>query len=211
MFFIIVFLLKNMPNESKKKQLDRSNILIEFPADANPYETREEFDVFISYSLEKKSQAKLLYNELVVKHNFRMWFDELYSRALQPTRLAKGIANSKVFLCILTRDYLASTDCINELKYAYKLKKKIIVVFFEKLDLNSDMGEVDFIMNTSACIRYKFYRFDLNDWSSNPMFQYVVEEIQKDASQNSLFQSEPPTTSVFSSNEVIYLKIFFQY
>ena len=43
-------------------------------------------------------------------------------------KIFEGIANSKVFICFLTPNYLESVNCMNELCLAKKLAKEMIFI-----------------------------------------------------------------------------------
>jgi hypothetical protein len=63
-------------------------------------------DIFLSYNCNIKEQVKLLHDKLE-SLNFKVWRDkQLHAgNSALTSQLAKGIKNSKVVICCITKDY----------------------------------------------------------------------------------------------------------
>ena len=125
-----------------------------------------EYDVFISYNWGiKDGVAKL--HERLEGAGLTVWRDKNLVSGTTSLfeQLGKKIRQSKVFLCFLTKDYLASENCRKEFNYASKLKKKIIYLMIERLT-SEDIGEeMGFIMGNA--LYTQCYRNPESWWKDN--------------------------------------------
>ena len=104
------------------------------------------YDIFISYNSEIKDKVIRLYRKLTQKHKLRVWLDQYeIGSSRYSEELSHAILNSKIFLCCITKKYTESENCKDEICYAKNLKKKMIVLMFERLTI-SDLGGVGFII-----------------------------------------------------------------
>ena len=58
---------------------------------------------------------------------------------------ANAIKESRIFVCFITKEYYESHNCNLEIEYANTLKKKMIVLMIERLEIK-DLGGVGFII-----------------------------------------------------------------
>jgi hypothetical protein len=88
--------------------------------------------IMISYAHSDNDVCSQLYNELV-KHNqrFGIWIDWKNSKTgYLWGKIADGIADANVILCLLSKKYYESTSCQQEFVYAHDhLKKPMIPVY----------------------------------------------------------------------------------
>ena len=134
-----------------------------------------EFDVFISYNWDHKKQVRRLYDELTKKYGLKCWLDdvELKASALMD-ELAKGIQNSRVICCCITRKYCKSDNCIGEINYAKTIGKPMVILMFERLNMQALEG-VGFIIG--KLIRVNAYKFEAEGLFEEPtgeLFNQVI-------------------------------------
>ena len=93
-----------------------------------------EYDIFLSYQWGHKDHVRKLYDKLK-QSNFTVWMDD---KELEPSslmaQLAKGIVNSRIFMCCVTQKYSESKNCKNEVSFATTKKKPMIILMFEHFD-----------------------------------------------------------------------------
>ena len=115
--------------------------------------TKFTYDIFISYQWGIKEDVIKLHHKLSA-NGFKIWRDadlQLNNQSLNK-QLADKILGSQIFLCLLTRAYCSSANCLKEINYADKSRKTIVYLLVEKLDLE-EMGEIGFIMGNSVYIQ----------------------------------------------------------
>lgn len=106
-------------------------------------ETKDEYDVFISYNWSIKNQVKKLY-DILKNFGYHVWQDD---RELETSnkpltlQLAKGIKKSKVFLSCITNDYCKSYNCNLEVEFANAKAKQMIVLMIENIK-TTDIDEI---------------------------------------------------------------------
>ena len=90
-----------------------------------------EYDIFLSYQWGHKDHVRKLYDKLK-QSNFTVWMDD---KELEPSslmaQLAKGIVNSRIFMCCVTQKYSESKNCKNEVSFATTKNKPMIVLMLE--------------------------------------------------------------------------------
>ena len=136
-----------------------------------------QYDVFISYNREFDTQVKTLYYELTVTHNLSVWLDEFET---MPNSLlkdfAKGIKASKIFICCVTKNYCNSAFCVDEITYAKKLKKKMVVLMLDKVS-EMELKAVGRIV--AACTHVPFYEYEqkLLEPSNSVLYKSIISII----------------------------------
>jgi hypothetical protein len=91
-------------------------------------------DIFVCYSVQNKSFADRLTNELR-RRGLRSWIDRrnLLPSELWRPALRRGVETSGVFLFIASRSAIASENCKEELGWAQELGKRIIAVVIDPI------------------------------------------------------------------------------
>ena len=94
-------------------------------------QNQKQWDVFCSYNWgsQRKNQIRVseIRDKLMHELKITAWLDIIEMQSGQLSRkIFEGVANSKVFICFLTPNYLESINCINELCLAKKLAKEMI-------------------------------------------------------------------------------------
>jgi hypothetical protein len=131
-----------------------------------PVNNTYEYDAFISYNWGIKEGVAKLHDKLE-EVGLRVWRDKNLVQGSTSLfeQLGKKIKQSKLFLCFLTKDYLASDNCRKEFNYAVKLKKTIIYLMIERMT-SDDLGEeIGFIMGNS--IYTQCYKNPTSWWKEN--------------------------------------------
>lgn len=90
-----------------------------------------------------------------------------------------GIRNSKAFICCVTKSYYDSENCKREVEYAVTLKKPMVVLMFERLEIES-LGGLGFIIN--PLVRINCYRFP-KEWNKEH-FDAIYNNLNGTASLN---------------------------
>lgn len=96
--------------------------------------------VFISYAHKDFSRVKPAISVLA-DHGFRVWYDSgIRAGSEWPAYIEKRLNDCQVLLVFLSKAAVDSVNCRNEINYALKLRKEILVVYLEKTDLHSGLG-----------------------------------------------------------------------
>lgn len=119
-------------------------------------------DIFISYSWKIKSSVDDLFAFLSF-NDFSIWMDRerLNAGCLLCDELQKAILEAKVIIACVNRDYLNSPMCNKEIQYACRLKKPIILVFFDDLS-EEELENIKPLI--SGLVRIRAFE-SLGDWS----------------------------------------------
>ena len=134
----------------------------------------EEYDAFISYNWGIKDGVAKLHDKLE-ESGLRVWRDKnlIQGSSSLFEQLGKKIKQSRIFLCFLTKDYLASDNCRKEFMFASKLKKTIIYLMIERLTSDEIGEEIGFVMGNS--IYTQCYKNPTSWWKEN--FEEIKEAI----------------------------------
>jgi S-DNA-T family DNA segregation ATPase FtsK/SpoIIIE len=87
--------------------------------------------------------------------NYRVWYDEgIEAGSEWPENVASHITKSEVVLILLSNHALDSQNCIREIHFSIKKRKKILVVYLEELELSDGMDMQ--LSPLQAMFLYKF-------------------------------------------------------
>lgn len=132
----------------------------------------DQFDVFISYQWDIKSQVKP-FHEKLGEQGIKAWRDDVELRTVNMAltdQLAKAIKKSKIFLFCFTQKYAESKNCNHELNYAYDLGKTIIPLAIDK----PEQEKIDGIgLILASTLRINCYR------CKTTWFEEKFEDIKK--------------------------------
>ena len=103
-----------------------------------PYHGSEPY-IFISYSHRNADRASAIIRSLN-RAGYRVWYDE----GLIPGRewdenIARIIMGCGYFIALITREYLASSNCKDELNYARDKNKPILLIYLDEVALPAGM------------------------------------------------------------------------
>ena len=95
--------------------------------------------IFISYSHRNADRATAIIRSLN-RSGYRVWYDE----GLIPGRewdenIARIIMRCGYFVALITREYLASSNCKDELNYARDKNKPILLIYLDEVELPAGM------------------------------------------------------------------------
>lgn len=127
-------------------------------------------NVFVSYQWDSKKEVREIVDYLQ-ENNITTWFDEqtLSTKDVLKPQIAKGISESDFFLCFITKKYAQSENCVKETHYADMLKKHIIPVMLEDIELRDLKGGLAFLLYPT--IRINYYK----DRNKN----FILKEIER--------------------------------
>lgn len=95
--------------------------------------------IFISYA-HKDAERVLPLISKMQRDGFRVWYDEGITPGDEwDDNIAAHLVNSSFFLGFLSRNYLDSENCKDELYYAFDLNKPQVIVYLESVDLPQRM------------------------------------------------------------------------
>ncbi len=117
------------------EQLPRTqNHGIRLPEGKKPYEGKDPY-IFISYS-HRDGKILLPIITQLIQDGYRVWFDEGIDPGSEwDTNIAAHIGACEYFIGFLSKNYLASDNCVDELTHARELKKKRLLVYLEDVKL----------------------------------------------------------------------------
>lgn len=95
--------------------------------------------IFVSYSHKNRNRALEIIQTLQ-DNGFRVWYDEGIAPASKwDDMIAKHIEQCSFFIALMSPEYVASSNCQDELDYARVLEKSRVLVYLEKTQLPSGM------------------------------------------------------------------------
>ena len=145
-----------------------------------------DFDIFLSYNWDIKDIVQSFYQKLTEDFNFKVWIDdEQLSNQDLFQGIADGIKKSKVFVSFLTKKYSESTNCNREFTWALTLKKPMVVLMIERVDI-ADLGQVGFLANPLT--RFNIYN-DINNFKNGKSkeFSSAINAITSQVKKNRKF------------------------
>ena len=101
------------------------------------------FDAFLSYQWDIQESVKSLKHFLQTQRGLKAWLDidEVDGSQTLFEDFANAIRNSKVLICCVTRSYMQSQFCVDELLFAIAKRKPVIVLMYENVAL-AELGDV---------------------------------------------------------------------
>ncbi|MBO4962467.1 MAG: toll/interleukin-1 receptor domain-containing protein, partial [Clostridia bacterium] len=94
--------------------------------------------VFISYAHKDSKSVLPMIAEL--QKNYNVWYDDGIDPGTEwDENIAQHIENCNLFFACITKNYLDSSNCKDELDYARSLDKTRVLIYFEKVELPSGM------------------------------------------------------------------------
>ena len=103
----------------------------------------ETVDVFLSYCHQDKQKAFQLVDLLIKVFKLKVWIDKYNIKpgidyALQ---IQNGIKSAKCLVCLISKKYIDSENCVNEIKLGKYNKKRLFFVMFDSVKLeDSSIG-----------------------------------------------------------------------
>ena len=118
-----------------------------------PYKGKEEY-IFISYS-HRNAPAVMQVVGRLQKDGHRVWYDEGIDPGTEwDENIAQHVKDCHCFVAFLSREYLQSTNCKDELNYARELDKPRLLVYLEDVEL--PVGMQMRLSRLQAVHKYKY-------------------------------------------------------
>ena len=107
---------------------------------------KEEPYIFVSYAHRDLAQLMPIITQMK-KRGFKVWYDEGIEAGTEwPAFIEDRLQQCEVVLAFISKQSVASFNCRNEIQYALLLRKEVLVVYLENVDLPAGMG-----MQLSTC------------------------------------------------------------
>ena len=95
--------------------------------------------IFISYS-HRNTELVWSILDLMQREGYRFWYDDgIEAGTSWDDNIAEHVEGSGYFIAFLSEEYLASSNCVDELNYAISQKKTILLVFLDEARLQSGL------------------------------------------------------------------------
>lgn len=136
-------------------------------------------DIILSYEKTIHDSVISLYNLLLQNYDLTIWIDCYALSSFQKNpelRKTRAIIESKMFICCLTKEYVASRKCKNELILGFASGKPIMVLLFEDLR-RQDYDTIFFALDGATKIQVYSYTSSIELWSGS-LFLEVCMAIQ---------------------------------
>ncbi len=96
--------------------------------------------IFLSYSHKDKADAEQITRSLI-NRGFRVWYDEGLTPATEwDETVAIRVETCSFFIALISRNYLASENCRDELNFARDRKRQRLLIYLEDVELPSGMA-----------------------------------------------------------------------
>lgn len=132
--------------------------------DLGVYEGKEPY-IFLSYSHKDIKAAKEIVGELCAAGH-RCWYDKGIQAGSEYGKIiALHIKNCSFFVALISRNYLASEYCNDEIHYSQELKKPRVLVYLENVGLPSAMHMRN--CRFQAIRKYEYINTKISDFYSD--------------------------------------------
>ena len=103
----------------------------------------EPIKVFISYSHQDADACARIDDAFAKQGNFDVWYDKgLVPGEVYRRKIAGVIREADCFIILISNSSITSEWVIDEVEYAKKLRKKIIPIFIENVDIPDDLDMI---------------------------------------------------------------------
>lgn len=163
-----------------------------------PYTGREPY-IFISYAHRNETEVYRIIERMQAE-GYRIWYD----RGIDPgtewaDNIAERVASCDYFIAFITREYLESTNCLDELSFARDKEKKRLLVYLTKVTLPDGIG-----MRSNRLQAIHKYAYDQEEFYEKLFQAKGIESCLKASSGGPEsdawpYGAEAPTASPFVS------------
>lgn len=113
--------------------------------------------------------------------------------------IRKGIQNSKTLVCLITKNYLNSENCINEFKLGKHFKKRLFLVMFERISLE----ETSIGYFAVGIQRYNLYKNKNSlNFALSTDFEEFLRELLKSVNKTDAIDLETLESKTIQSEEI---------
>lgn len=102
----------------------------------------DHYDIFLSYKSENGSLVQQIY-KLLTRSGYRVWYDQNDLKREIETSMVDGITKSTVFVACVNGLYQDSTYCMFELRNANEMKKTIIPLVLQPINLGNNWANTE--------------------------------------------------------------------
>lgn len=103
-----------------------------------PYKGNKPY-IFVSYAHKDINEAMAIISELI-RRGYRIWYDEGIDPGTEwDDNIAVHVEKSSMFIALISNNYLASSNCRDELSFARELELDRILVYLENVTLPRGM------------------------------------------------------------------------
>ena len=140
--------------------------------------------IFISYERSQDLVKEIAKN---LETNHKIWIDDnnmILGETLHKN-IQDGINSSEIVLAFVTMAYCESLNCQLEIQYATRIKKKIIYIVLEKLNVRELPNGMGVLLAQNLCLNAYNPK-----WTNQNMDHYIgklVEAIQNIKNDKSMF------------------------
>lgn len=121
--------------------------------------------VFISYS-HKDSETVLQVIKELQKNSYEIWYDDGIDPGTEwDKNIAEHVEQCGYFIAFISKNYINSSNCKDELNFARDLEKKRFLVYIEEVELPSEMK-----MRLSRIQNIHKYKYDNDKDFYNKLF-----------------------------------------
>lgn len=162
------------------------------------------FDLFFSSHSHSNEIVKLFFNKLLTDYKFKVFLNDTENAGKTIANIIKEfIKNSKCILCFLSKKYLESEDCLNEIRYASSNKQQIFVIKLEDIQLAEDsivpLATFNFYSPEDKENMFTCKSFNLLINSIQQLFK-IKEFLLSDSSKSDIFLKNRPMSPLPLSN-----------
>ena len=137
----------------------------------------EKKNIFISYHWGRfKAHVQKLAQELETKYGKTVWIDivEMVPNLNLHQMIQDGINNSDCVVAFVTKEYCESANCQLEVQYAKRIRKMIIFIVLEKLDVANLPNGMGVLLAERFCMNT--YDEIWNDQTTERMLQAIAND-----------------------------------
>jgi hypothetical protein len=98
------------------------------------------YHLFFSYCHKNKEIVHNIYKKL--KQKYKIWIDINVTNGKLYREMAKGIEESQIFVCFVSKEYCESETCCKEIQFAYDSNTTILPIMLDREAKN----EVEFFI-----------------------------------------------------------------
>lgn len=124
-----------------------------------PYRGYDAPYIFVSYAHKDGNKASEVIGKLQMEQ-YRVWYDEGIDPGTEwDENIAEHIENCEYFIALLSREYLVSSNCKDELNFARELEKPRLLIYLEDIQLPGGMRMR--LSRLQAIHKYKYQSMEL--------------------------------------------------
>ena len=129
-----------------------------------PYQGSEPY-LFLSYS-HKDSEWAVKFIRTVKEAGYRIWYDEGVTPGAEwDEHIAHAIENCGYYIALVSQNFLESSNCLDELKFARDLNKPFLLLYLEDVRLPAGL-----YMRIGRMQALHWYKYEKEDYFFSKVF-----------------------------------------